>query len=141
MQRLRQYYRPDRDTAPTIWVFWGKTGTGKTRRVYEFTDLEELWVAPSDGWFDGYDGQKAALFDDFDGSWFKMHELLKILDRHTIPRKVKGSFIWWCPETIFITSNMHPKDWYPNAHEEHKRALLRRLTEFGTIQECHSYGE
>lgn len=133
--RLRQYYRPNRTQPPQIWVFWGKTGTGKTRRVWEFADQEKLYVHPGERWFDGYDQHPAVLFDDFDGSWFKLTYLLKLLDRYLMPVPVKGAYSWWCPNTIYITSNQHPKDWYPNGSSEHKEALMRRLNEFGTIEE------
>jgi hypothetical protein len=137
--RLKQHFRPKRTGPPEIWVLWGKTGTGKSRRVWEFANLEELWVHPGDRWFDGYDGHKAVLFDDFDGGWFKITYLLKLIDRYAFTVPVKGGFSWWVPSIIYFTTNIHPRDWYPNALEEHKRALLRRLTEFGTIQECIGY--
>lgn len=136
--KTKQLYRPKRKVPhPEIWVLWGKTGTGKTRRVWEFADLDELWVSPGvGGWFDGYDQQPAVLFDDFDGSWFKLSYLLKLLDRYVFKVPVKGSFVWWCPNTIYITSNLKPQDWYPQASPEHQKALMRRLTQFGTVQEC-----
>lgn len=134
--RLRQLHRPVRESPPSIWVFWGKTGTGKTRRVWEFVDHGELWVHPGDRWFDGYDGHKAVLFDDFDGSWFKLVYLLRLLDRYPMSVPVKGAYAWWSPTSIYITSNLEPKEWYKNATEEHQRALLRRLREFGNIQKC-----
>lgn len=132
--RLKQHYRPKKQReAPEIHVFWGPTGSGKTRRVWEFVKSEELWVHPGDKWFDGYDGQLAVLFDDFDGGWFKLSYLLKLLDRYCFQVPVKGGYVWWCPKQIYITSNLSPKDWYPQAHEEHRSALLRRLTEFGEV--------
>jgi hypothetical protein len=136
VQRLRSYYRPERETAPEIHVFWGPTGSGKTRRVWEFADKQELWVHPGDRWFDGYDGHRSVLFDDFDGSWFKLHYLLKLLDRYVMPVPVKGGYTWWVPQHIFITSNIDPKLWYDHALEDHKRALRRRLSEFGNIVHC-----
>lgn len=136
VQRLRAHYRPSRDQAPEIQCFWGPTGCGKTRRVWEFVKHDELWLHPGGQWFDGYDGHRSVLFDDFDGSWFKLHYLLKLLDRYPMPVPVKGGFTWWVPKHIFITSNVQPREWYNNAHEEHKRALMRRLNEFGTIVQC-----
>lgn len=136
IQRLRSYIRTERPHPPEIWVLWGKTGTGKTRRVWEFADVDELWVHPGDRWFDGYDGHTAVLFDDFDGSWFKLTYLLKLIDRYVFQVPVKGGYCWWNPRVIYFTSNLNPKDWYPTAHDEHKNALMRRLREFGSIQEC-----
>ncbi len=139
IQRIRQLSRPARTAPPQIWVFWGKTGTGKTRRVWEYTNADALWVHPGGMWFDGYDGHAAVVFDDFDGSWFKLSYFLKLLDRYSMPVPIKGGHTWWVPKTIYLTSNLKPEDWFPNAHEEHKNALMRRLTEFGTIQECFEY--
>jgi hypothetical protein len=137
--RLVSYSPVQRSEPPVIWVFWGKTGTGKTRRVYEFVDTNQLWKHPGDRWFDGYDQHPAVLFDDFCGSWFKLTYLLKLIDRYTMQVPVKGAYAWWNPKTIYFTSNQHPKDWYNNANEEHVNALMRRLNEFGTIQECTGY--
>lgn len=139
ISKVRGLFRPTRDGPPEIWTLWGKTGTGKTRRVWEYADIDKLWVHPGDRWFDGYDGQPAVLFDDFDGSWFKLSYLLRLLDRYPMSVPIKGSFGWWAPKTIYITSNLKPEDWYANAQEEHKRALKRRLEEFGTVQECLCY--
>ena len=92
--RLQQFHPPKRESPPRIWVFWGKTGVGKTRRVHEFVKREELWIHPGDRWFDGYDRHKAVLFDDFDGSWFKLSYLLKLLDRYEFTVPVKGAYTW-----------------------------------------------
>lgn len=135
--RLQSHVRPQRRTdRPEIWTFWGKTGVGKTRRVYQFVQPAELWVSSGTTWFDGYDGHRAVLFDDFDGGWFKLSYLLKLLDRYVFQVPVKGGFTWWYPDHIYITTNIHPTDWYPNGSLNHKEALLRRLTEFGHIEEC-----
>lgn len=133
--RYRQLYRPKRIVdQPQILVLWGETGVGKTRRVWEFVNHDELWVHPGGRWFDGYVGQRAVLFDDFDGGWFKLTYLLKLLDRYTFQVPVKGGYTWWNPTWIYITANQHPKEWYINSHDEHKRALMRRLNEFGNIE-------
>ncbi len=31
------------------------------------------------------------------------------------------------PEKIYIISNKHPKDWYPNVNENLQKALIRRI--------------
>jgi hypothetical protein len=123
-----------------IHVFWGQTGTGKTRRCYDFTSLEKIWSCPGKQgtgvWFDGYDGHEVALFDDFDGSWFPVTTFLKLIDRYPFRYQVKGGFVPWIPKHLFITSNVDPKDWYGGASEAHQAAVMRKLREFGTILEC-----
>lgn len=138
--RLRMFHRPDREGPPKIWVFYGETGTGKTSRVHRFVKADEMWISPGRTggcvWFDGYDNQSVALFDDFDGSWFQLGYLLKLLDRYVFKVPVKGGFTWWCPRHIYITSNLAPDEWYPNANDKQKAALMRRLNEFGDIVHC-----
>lgn len=126
--RLRLYFPQERRGAPEVHVFWGRTGAGKTRRVWEFIKDDEIWSHPGDKWFDGYDGHRVVLFDDFDGGWFKLTYLLKLLDRYRFQVPVKCGFTWWEPTHIFITSNIDPNEWYPNARDEHKAALKRRFT-------------
>jgi len=53
-----------------------------------------------------------------------------------MPVPVKGDQTWWCPQTIYITSNQAPKDWYPNGNAEHAQALNRRLLQFGNVVHC-----
>lgn len=125
---------PTRVGPPYIQVHWGETGLGKTRRVHtECPEAEELWVHPGGKWFDGYDGQKNVLFDDFDGGWYKLGYLLKLLDRYTFQVPIKGGFTWWNPTNIYITSNVDPREWYAGANEAQQKALMRRLREFGKI--------
>lgn len=113
----------------SIIVYHGRTGSGKTRAVHDnLPSTEDLWCYPGSGWFDGYDGQSIALFDDFSGGEFKINYLLKLLDRYPMQVAVKGGFVQWCPQEIYLTSNLKPEDWYRNAHPEHVRALFRRFT-------------
>lgn len=118
---------PKRTWETEVIVYWGKTGKGKTRAVFEFINLEDIYVHPGDSWFDGYNGQPVALFDDFNGSEFKLSYLLKLLDRYPMKVPIKGSFVNWRPKHIFITSNKDPNTWYENAHEEQRNALFRRI--------------
>lgn len=118
-------------TKPRNWscsviVYWGRTGTGKTRAVVD--NCNELWTYPGSGWFDGYNGEQCVLFDDFSGAEFKLPYLLKILDRYPMRVPIKGDFVPWVPHEIYITSNLDPLRWFPNAHEEHVNALFRRFT-------------
>lgn len=108
-----------------VIVYYGDTGTGKTRSVHE--QHEGLYVHSGGRWFDGYDGHEVALFDDYGGSEFKLTYLLKLLDRYECKVEVKGGMRQWIPKKIYVTSNKEPMLWYPNAYEEHREALWRRL--------------
>lgn len=132
---------PSREEPPIINVFWGATGLGKTRRVHSECDPGSLWIHPGGPWFDGYDSHEAVLFDDFDGGWFKLGYLLKLLDRYTFQVPMKGGYLWWNPPKIYITSNIDPRLWYQGASSAQVDALMRRLTQFGTVHHfANPYG-
>lgn len=119
----------------SVIIYWGKTGTGKTSSVLgNLASIRDLWISPSSGWFDGYDGQPICLFDDFSGSDFKLPYLLKLLDRYPMQVPIKGGFVSWIPKEIYLTSNLNPKHWFPNAHPEHVLALFRRITNIVKFQ-------
>ena len=133
---LKSTIRPVRERDLAVTLLYGKTGRGKTRLVYSnWEHKDEFWrwsVPNTTVWFDGYDGHKLCLLDDFAGKSSKMSlvMLLQVLDRYPIMLPVKGSFVWWCPDHIAITTNIHPRDWYNYVgREEQYKALVRRVTE------------
>lgn len=132
---FRSIVAPQRMWPVQVHVWWGKTGTGKTRRVYETVGDGALYSHPGGPWFDGYDSQPNVLFDEFSGSYFSLTYLLKLLDRYPMQVPIKGSFVSFVPKSIFITSNYPPEEWYPSAKEEHRAALMRRLTEIDEMFE------
>lgn len=130
-----------RSWMPETVVYYGATGTGKTRRAYE--ESENPYIHSGGMWFDGYDGNECVIFDDFGGSEFKLTYLLKILDRYPMRVPVKGSFVNWVPKKIWITSNYSPKEWFSQAKDEHVKALFRRFAKvvrFRRMEECYRPG-
>jgi len=111
-----------------IYVYWGDTGTGKTRKVHDEHDKKDIYHHPGGMWFDGYEGHDVVLFDDYSGSCMPLPYLLKICDRYPMQVPVKGGFVNWKPKKIFFTSNLNPNDWYGGAHPQHQAALRRRFT-------------
>lgn len=132
---LTSINRPTREEDLQVILHIGETGLGKTRRVFDTCgESPELYVAPlSNGttWFDAYDRHKTVLLDDFAGasSHTTLVSLLRLLDRYPVLVPTKGGHTWWCPSTIYITTNILPKDWYKweNRGEQYK-ALARRIT-------------
>lgn len=116
--------------------FWyGETGSGKTRGVFELFDHAEVYVVvrPLNGslYYDGYTGQKCVLFDDFYG-WAPISHMLNIMDRYPLQLKVHGGFVPMLASTttIIITSNSDIQGLYPNVqNEEVMKAFRRRVTE------------
>lgn len=111
----------------TIYVFWGRTGSGKSRRAWGEAGLGAYPKDPCSKFWDGYREQANVVIDEFRGSIGISH-ILRWFDRYPVIVEVKGSSIVLQATHIWITSNLHPKDWYPDIDDETKNALLRRLT-------------
>ncbi len=111
-----------------VVVLVGKTGSGKTRRA---TMGDDWFIIPCSNqiWFDGYDGEKTLIIDDFYGN-IKYALFLRVLDGHAIQLPVKGSFIWGRWTKVIITSNVYPEKWYKMGFTE---ALQRRITDIITM--------
>lgn len=113
-------------------VIWGDAGTGKTRRAFE-ADPDLFTVNTDETFpFDGYNGEKTILIDDFYGG-LKYHHLLRILDGHQLRVNVKGSSRYARWTKVFITSNVDENQWYKQGCTP---ALRRRLTRV-TRMLCH----
>lgn len=108
-------------------VFWGRTGTGKSRRAWEEAGLDAYPKDPNSKFWDGYQGQDFVVIDEFRGAISVSH-LLRWLDRYPVIVEVKGSSVCFRASRIWITSNVDPRLWYPEADQETIDALLRRLT-------------
>lgn len=128
---VRSSHMPKRTTDLKVELYFGKAGTGKTRKAFE--ENEDLYIVPlTNGslWFDGYDLHKQVLLDDFNGKASKcaLDYTLRLLDRYPAQVPIKGSHTWWLPDKVMITSNIHPRQWYNfTKREEHWAALKRRI--------------
>lgn len=110
-----------------VLVYWGDTGTGKTRRAIEHNaDYFKLDFA-TNIWWDGYDGQKTLILDDFYG-WIPFGQLLNILDGYPLRLQIKGSFAYAKWDKVILTSNIVPNQWYNDIDGRQFAALQRRIT-------------
>lgn len=113
-----------------VHVLWGKTRTGKTRSARETADSEPFVLTLGDGnWFDGYTGEKVLIIDEFRDSQVPIGELLRLLDHYQCRLKVKGDFTYSAWDTVYITSNVNPLDWYKGCILASREALCARFTE------------
>jgi len=130
LQQYASFKSVKRNWVTEVYVYYGKTGTGKTRAVH--TKEASLWVAVDNSlcWFDSYSGEEAVLFDDFISvKNQKFGFLLQLLDRYAMQVPVKGGFVPWIPKRIYFTSNLPVDEWFTGVSPESLRALRRRITE------------
>ncbi|AGA18339.1 hypothetical protein [uncultured marine virus] len=131
-----------RDVPPVVRVYYGTTGTGKTRRAYDEARAfgTPYWVPVPErhglqAWFDSYDGTSPLIIDEFSGE-FGLNFTKRILDRYPCQLPVKGGFVSMQTKQIWITSQKDPDEWFPEASPEDRAAIRRRcqtIIRFGTL--------
>lgn len=129
VDRYRTYIQPRRTEDLQVHLFIGAPGTGKTRKAYEVLDDPYAFPIGKELWADGYMGQPHVIVDDFSGQ-LRLVDTLRFLDRYAIQIPKKGSFVWWCPNRIIITSNIHPRNWFSWIGREQQEEALRRRIHF-----------
>lgn len=118
-----------------VIVVWGASRSGKTRWVLDQhpgTDIYEPVLSSSAGkyWFDGYDGQKVILLNEFYGQ-LRSHYMQNLLDSYRRQVEKKGDTVISNWNKIYITSNVHPKDWYnqwENIPKKVEQSFIKRIT-------------
>lgn len=136
LQQLRLYTMPKRQRSPTVHLFFGKTGVGKSYAARQRFDGSVYTKPPDTKWFDGYDGEDVLLLDDFAGAASKMSlsYLLQLLDVYDIKLEVKGGYTALLATTIVLTTNIHPRQWFDySTRQEHYAALARRVHHVWTV--------
>lgn len=123
---------------PSVYWLFGPTGSGKTRGAFgygcaTYGETETLIMPDATlKWFDTYDGQKCVIFDDFRSKGVTFSFLLRVLDRYPVNVPIKGAFVNWNPECIFITTPNDIKTTFAKRFEhvpEDIKQLERRVTQ------------
>lgn len=129
--RLGAHFAEPSEMERKCIVYWGKSGAGKSRRAWGEAGMAAYPKVPSTKFWDGYRGHEHVVIDEFRGG-IGIEHLLRWLDRYPVLVEIKGSATPLTAKSIWITSNLHPKDWYPNLDTLTLEALLRRMeiTEF-----------
>lgn len=118
-----------RATVPSLHIFWGPSGTGKSRRAFDIGGDSSYWMSrPNNSAYycDGYDGQRVFVIDEFYG-WLPRDFLQRLSDRYPFQLPLRGGSVQSAVEQIIITSNRSPEDWWKVGFGE---PLKRRIREF-----------
>lgn len=126
LKRIHQDHLQPIAVVRTAHVFWGRTGLGKSRRAWELAGWSAYPKDPRTKFWDGYRGQRNVVVDEFRGD-IDISHLLRWTDRYPVIVEIKGSSTILLAEEMWFTSNLHPRDWYPNIDPPTLDALLRRL--------------
>lgn len=129
LNALRSALIEPRTEPPEVTVIWGATGTGKSRMARELVENPfYVWGPENNKWFDGYQGQKNVIFEEFRGQ-LPFGMLLRLLDRYDCKVEYKGGICEFVATKIVITSPKHPRYWYELCDtEDTYKQLIRRIT-------------
>ncbi len=111
MLRYRMVSQEPRSWNTETTVICGPTGKGKTTWV-ETHCTDAYWHMPGQGkWFDGYDGHKTVVFDEFCGMT-PFNQMLRLMDHSPCMVETKGGSVNFVARRIFILSNVFAEKWY-----------------------------
>lgn len=114
-------------------VYWGPTGLGKSRRAWWEAGIHAYPKDPNTKFWDGYQNNEHVVIDEFRGL-ISISNILRWCDRYPVQVEIKGSSRVLSAKKLWITSNLHPEQWYPGLDNATFQALIRRLiiVEFST---------
>lgn len=93
-------------TQKALWI-WGEPRSGKTTAVLNHYGVDKVFLKPQNKWWDGYDGEKIILLDDFDKGGTCLGHYLKIWADTVMPIKgeIKGTTSPLPYDRFIVTSN------------------------------------
>ncbi len=114
-----------------VTAIHGTPGSGKSHFAQRF-DEGNSWTLPvqtknSPVWFDGYQGERTLVIEDFDADTIPYRTLLRLLDEGPLQVKISGSYVPAEWNHVVITANDPPQDWYKAG-----RGDYWKIGEFGT---------
>ncbi|QQL09578.1 replication associated protein [Marmot associated feces virus 6] len=135
---LLKYMEKPRTVKPVIYWLYGNSGNGKTRLAKEW--FPDAYISGKNlKWWEGYDGHKSVIIDDFRKDFCTFHELLRIIDRGEYRIEVKGGSRQLLAEYMVFTSPKDPLEMWMGRTSEDIYQLLRRIDMILLVREGGNY--
>lgn len=132
--RFQALIAPRRERATVCFVFFGAGGCGKSsfaRRLAGFVagGCDNVFMLPEEKgsglYWDGYRQGNVVIIDEFKGSRMRPTFFNQLVDAGPCTVPVHGGTTEFNSELIIITTNVHPRLWWPAIQFQH--SLRRRL--------------
>jgi len=122
-KKYHELMAPPRQELTKVSVYWGPTGTGKTRAAFAHDNVKQLDYINT--FFDDPEDCDVFVFDDIQNPThlFGRRLFLRMTDRYPMKINIKGGHANWNPKHIIFTTNDDPADWNLDA------ACRRRITD------------
>lgn len=117
----------DLEAAPTVTVFFGRPGTGKTTLARSRMTGEIYCKSHDTKWWDLYQGEKNVLLDEFIGQ-IDNQNMNKLADKFAWIAEIKGGSMLIRPACISITTNRWPDNWWTGSTTTYWESWTRRVT-------------
>ena len=117
------------DVSPTVFLFYGVPGAGKTRLAYSM--FPKAYFKSPGKWWDHYHGEVEVIYDDFDGSSMTFGDFKRIFDRYPMLTEFKGGSSKLSSTIHIITTNVYPSHWWSKkvTGQDGRDAIWRRITQ------------
>lgn len=126
MKHMSEPIDRDPNTFRVYW-YWGPTGTGKTHAARTEAGAD-TWVSGNTlKFWNGYDGHKNVIFDDFRRNMCTFVDLLHYTEPWGYTVDVKGSHRPLRYTSIWITAPKHPRELWEGRTDEELDQLLDRI--------------
>lgn len=125
------------NTLKSIEVIYiiGEPGEGKTYNGYVYAlnkynedDITKVSIENNFFEFTGKSIAKCLVVEEFRQSQLHPSKLLQFTDKYGYKCSIKGGFAYTKPETIIISSIIHPAELYSEQHQELNKQFTRRIT-------------
>lgn len=117
----------DGSVTPTVYWWFGKTGTGKSRAAFEMFP-KAYWKMSCNHWWDGYEGEEVVIVDDYRTTMCQFDYLLRMIDRYPLRVEVKGGTVPLNATTFVFTAPSRPEVMWSLRTEEALQQLIRRIS-------------
>lgn len=121
-----------------LTVYYGQPGTGKSYKAYN--ENPEAYSKDGTKWWDGYNGEKTIIWDDFAGT-VPFRDFLRWSDKYPQRVEVKGGSIALNNDLTIVTTNVMPQNWYPNCDFQCIKRRIHEFYEFNNDFSCRIVNE